>query len=108
MRNESTLGKIACRGSGHHPQWLRRRDGCCVVVVKDRDPDAEPLQIVDFDARVLPIVTELHEKGISATAIARILTARHVATRRGGIWTPQQVRGLLARAGLAALRSDRR
>ena len=60
----------------------------------------EPLQIVDFDARVLPVITELHEKGMSANAIARILTARHVSTRRGGSWTTQQVRGLLARAGL--------
>jgi hypothetical protein len=55
----------------------------------------------DFDARVLPIVTPLHAKGISATAIARILTARHVPTLRGGSWTPQRVRGLLKRAGLA-------
>jgi hypothetical protein len=66
--------------------------------------EPEPLQ--DFDARVLPIVTELHERGMSATAIARILTARRVATRRGGAWTAQQVRGLLARAGLAALQRD--
>jgi hypothetical protein len=68
--------------------------------------EAEPLQIVDFDSRVLPIVTELLEKGMSATAIARILTARRVARRRGGPWTAQQVRGLLTRAGLAALQRD--
>jgi hypothetical protein len=70
--------------------------------VKARVVEPEPLQ--DFDARVLPIVTELHEKGMSAKAIARILTARDVPTRRGGSWTTQQVRGLLARARLAAVR----
>jgi Recombinase len=75
---------------------------------RSRRKEAEPLQVADFDALVLPIIIELRDKGMSTTAIARILTARHVATRRGGVWTPQQVRGLLARAGLAALRSDRR
>jgi hypothetical protein len=50
-----------------------------------------------FDARVAPIVIELRASGMSLQAIARELTERHVATRRGGTWTATGVRILLGR-----------
>jgi DNA-binding transcriptional MerR regulator len=72
--------------------------------MKARDPEAARQRMADFDARVLPIILELRDKGMSINVIARILTARHIAAQPGRPWTPHQVRGLLARAGLAAHR----
>jgi hypothetical protein len=67
--------------------------------VKNPASEAARQQIADFDARVLPIVSVLRDRGMSINVIARILTARHIAARPGRAWTPHQVRGLLARAG---------
>jgi hypothetical protein len=75
--------------------------------MKARDPEAARQRMADFDARVLPIVIELRNKGMSINVIARILTARHIAAQPGRPWTTNQVRGLLARAGLGAPRGDR-
>lgn len=48
-------------------------------------------------ARVAPIVTALRDDGMGLNAIAKELTARHVATLKGGQWTATAVRRLLAR-----------
>jgi hypothetical protein len=77
------------------------RDGCCLV--KERALEAARRQMAGFDARVLPIVIELRDKAMSFNAIARILTARHIATLRGGTWTPTGVCILIARASALRL-----
>ena len=43
-------------GVGTGTVWRdQARDGCCVVVMKARDPEAARQWMADFDARVLPI-----------------------------------------------------
>jgi len=50
-----------------------------------------------FAARVQPIARELQAAGMGLRAIAAELTARGVLTARGGAWTAQAVKNLLAR-----------
>jgi DNA invertase Pin-like site-specific DNA recombinase len=52
----------------------------------------------DFAARVLPMVSELHDGGRSLRNIAAELTARGIQTMRGGAWTADRVRHLLMRS----------
>jgi DNA invertase Pin-like site-specific DNA recombinase len=55
-----------------------------------------------FSANVLPVIAEIQRSGIqSLRGIARALTARGIATARGGTWTPVQVSAILGRAGSA-------
>ena len=71
-------------GVGTGTVWRdQARDGCCVVVMKARDPEAARQRMADFDARVLPIILELRDQGMSINVIARILTARHIAAQPG-------------------------
>jgi DNA invertase Pin-like site-specific DNA recombinase len=51
-----------------------------------------------FAAKVGPMALAMRQQGMSLAAIAAALTARHVATSRGGAWTATAVRNLLARA----------
>src|SRR5215472_2857712 len=52
-----------------------------------------------FAANVLPIVREIQMSGrTSLRAIAAELTRRNVRTARGGVWSAENVRSLLARA----------
>ena len=39
--------------------------------MKARDPEAARQRMADFDARVLPIILELRDKGMSINVIAR-------------------------------------
>jgi DNA invertase Pin-like site-specific DNA recombinase len=56
-------------------------------------------QAATFAANVLPVVREIQSSGISSLrGIARALTARGIATARGGTWDARQVSDLLARA----------
>jgi DNA invertase Pin-like site-specific DNA recombinase len=50
-----------------------------------------------FAARVAPIARQLRDSGKSLRAIAAELDAQHVATARGGRWTAEAVRTVLAR-----------
>jgi len=50
-----------------------------------------------FAARVQPIARELQAAGMGLRTIAAELTARGVLTARGGAWTAQAVKNLLAR-----------
>jgi DNA invertase Pin-like site-specific DNA recombinase len=53
-----------------------------------------------YAANVLPIIREIQASGVkSLRAVARALTARGIATARGGAWTPVQVSDILRRAG---------
>jgi DNA invertase Pin-like site-specific DNA recombinase len=55
---------------------------------------------VRFAVNVLPVIREMQASGIvSLRGIARALTARGIATARGGMWDARQVSDLLARAG---------
>jgi DNA invertase Pin-like site-specific DNA recombinase len=55
-----------------------------------------------FSANVLPVIAEIQRSGVqSLRGIARALTARGIATARGGTWTPVQVSAILGRAGSA-------
>ena len=50
-----------------------------------------------FASRVGPLVRELQGSGMAMEAVARGLAARGVRTARGGAWTAQAVKNLLAR-----------
>ena len=50
-----------------------------------------------FASRVGPLARELRGSGMTLEAIARELAARGVRTARGGAWTGQAVKNLLAR-----------
>ena len=50
-----------------------------------------------FAFRVGPLVRELRGSGMAMEAIARELAAQGIRTARGGIWTGQAVKNLLAR-----------
>jgi len=52
-----------------------------------------------FASRVGPLVRELQRSGMTMEAIARELATRGVKTARGGAWTVQTVKNLLARGG---------
>jgi DNA invertase Pin-like site-specific DNA recombinase len=53
-----------------------------------------------YAANVLPVIREIQASGItSLRGVARALTARGIATARGGEWSPVQVRDILDRAG---------
>jgi len=54
-----------------------------------------------FAARVQPIARELQQAGMGLRAIAAELSARGIHTARGGAWTGQFVKNLLAREGAA-------
>jgi DNA invertase Pin-like site-specific DNA recombinase len=52
-----------------------------------------------FAANVKPVVEEIRRSGLkSLRKIAAVLTARGIATARGGEWTAQQVSNLMRRA----------
>ena len=51
-----------------------------------------------FASRVTPLVCELQGSGMTMGAIARELVTRGVRTARGGTWTGQGVKNLLARS----------
>ena len=51
-----------------------------------------------YAANVLPVMREIQASGISSLrGVARALTARGIATARGGEWTPVQVSDILRR-----------
>lgn len=52
-----------------------------------------------FASRVGPLVRELHASDMTMKAIARELAERGVKTARGGAWTAQAVKNVLARGG---------
>ena len=52
-----------------------------------------------FASCVGPLVRELQTPDITMEAIARELVRHSVRTARGGIWTGQAVKNLLARGG---------
>ena len=55
-----------------------------------------------FAANVRPIIEGIRASGaVSLRAIAKALTARGVATARGGVWTPVQVTAVLRRSAAA-------
>ena len=55
-----------------------------------------------FAANVAPIIRQIQATGASSLrAVAAALTARAVATARGGAWNPAQVANALRRAALA-------
>jgi DNA invertase Pin-like site-specific DNA recombinase len=100
-RTKDALAAAKARGKRLGGWRPTRRDGSPRKPLDGiaRAHDAVRQQTAAFDARVAPIATELRANGLSLHAIARELTARHVATRRGGAWTATAVRKLLARAG---------
>ncbi len=52
-----------------------------------------------YAANVLPVIREIQASGIkSLRGVARALTARGIATARGGAWSPVQVSAILQRA----------
>lgn len=53
----------------------------------------------DFATKILPMITELKEQGMSLNGIARELNARMILTARGqeGTWTAQSVKNVLSR-----------
>ena len=51
-----------------------------------------------YATNVLPVIREIESSGITSLhGVARALTARGVATARGGVWSAVQVRGILTR-----------
>jgi DNA invertase Pin-like site-specific DNA recombinase len=53
-----------------------------------------------YATNVLPVIREIQASGITTLrGVARALTARGIATARGGEWSPVQVRDILDRAG---------
>jgi len=60
-----------------------------------------------YAANVLPVICEIQSSGVTSLhGVARALTARGVATARGGVWSSVQVKRILSRAsksGTAAL-----
>jgi DNA invertase Pin-like site-specific DNA recombinase len=51
-----------------------------------------------YAANVLPVIREIQASGItSLRGVARALTARGIATARGGEWSPVQVNDILRR-----------
>jgi Recombinase len=51
-----------------------------------------------YAANVLPVIREIQASGVkSLRGVARALTARGIATARGGTWTPVQVTDILRR-----------
>jgi DNA invertase Pin-like site-specific DNA recombinase len=52
-----------------------------------------------FAASVGPLAAELRNTGMSLRAVAAVLTARGIRTPRGGDWTADAVRTVLARVG---------
>lgn len=49
----------------------------------------------EYHATVKPLIRELHQEGMSLSAIARELTRRQVPTARGGLWYPATVKNIL-------------
>jgi DNA invertase Pin-like site-specific DNA recombinase len=51
-----------------------------------------------YSANVLPVIREIQASGVkSLRGVARALSARGIATARGGTWTPVQVSAILQR-----------
>jgi DNA invertase Pin-like site-specific DNA recombinase len=58
----------------------------------------------NFARTVAPMIIAIQQSGIvTSRGIARELTARNVATARGGQWTPVQIGALLRRIGLVRM-----
>ena len=52
-----------------------------------------------YAANVLPVIREIQASGVkSLRGVARALSARGIATARGGEWSPVQVSDILRRA----------
>jgi len=60
-------------------------------------PPPDPAKADLFASRVGPLVRELQVSDMTMEAIARELATRGVRTARGGAWTGQAVKNLLAR-----------
>lgn len=57
--------------------------------------DPSGFTIVPDEARVVSMVFDLAEKGVSVRGITRILNAQHIPTRKGGLWNTSMVSKML-------------
>jgi len=97
-RTKAALQAAKARGTKLGGWRPTRKDGSPRDLVDPRLASAAASRRAnEFAARVGPTVAELHAKGLSLHGIARELTAQGIVTRRGGTWTSNTVKRVLAR-----------